>query len=345
MADTIRKVKGRAGIGELPVRRSSTIVAENRRLPQALPVFRAVSSRYALVVGWIALAAGGCRSGQRTPTATRAWEAMGAVFSVAAWGADSGRLERAVAQARDSVRLVDSLLSTQDSESELSQVNRAGAGTSLSPTLRAVLRVALDVARSSHGAFDPTRRNWRAVRFDSAGGRVTLPPRQRLDVAWIAEGYALDRALLPLAPVADSAVLSVSGQYLIMTPEVRKPSAPPASGGGRFVGVVDPSNTLEAIAMIGVPPGTWAVSTTSQAERPEALLDPRAGRAGERVRAVAVVAHRAVVAMAWSSALFVLGCDRALTVAADQGNLDVLCIDHRVRWSAGLEGRIRTTRD
>jgi thiamine biosynthesis lipoprotein ApbE len=340
MADTLDKVRGRAGTGELPIRSSTTIVAKDHPVPQALAAFRRPSGRRALVAGWVALAMGGCRSAHRLPTVSRAWEGMGTVFSVAAWGPDSGRLAQAVAQAHDSVRVVDSLLSSEDSGSELSRVNRAGMGVSLSPAFRGVLSVALEIARSSHGAFDPTRGRWQRIRFDSAAGRVALPRGQMLDLQWVAEGYGLDRALLAVVPFADSAVLTMGAQYLIMTKNVRGTSL----GSGRSVGVMDPS-TLRTIAMIGVPAGTWAVSTTSQADRPDVAADARNEGRAPRVRTVAALGPRAVAAMAWSSAFFGLGCDRALAVAAERGDVEVLCIDDRVRWSAGLEGRIRTTRD
>ena len=341
MADTLDKVKGRVGTGELPIRSSTIIVAEDHRVPQALTAYRAPRLRHVLVAGWVALTLGACRPGQRLPTVSRAFEAMGTVFSVAAWGADSGRLAQAIEQARDSVRLVDSLLSAEDSGSELSRVNRAGKGASLSPVFRTVLSVALEVAEHSQGAFDPTRHNWRRIRFDSVAGRVALPRGEVLDLAWVANGYALDRALLPLIPFADSAVLTMGGQYLLLSKGVRKPSARP----GRSVGVMDPSNTLEPIAMIEIPPGTWAVSTTSQAELPEALVDPRTGRPATRVRAVTAVGSGAMATMAWSRAFFVLGCDSTLALVTELRDLEVLCIDDRLRWSAGLDGRIRTTRD
>ncbi|MBI1967744.1 MAG: FAD:protein FMN transferase, partial [Gemmatimonadetes bacterium] len=57
-------------------------------------------------------------------------------------------------------------------------------------------------------------------------------------------------------------------------------------------------------------------------------------------RSVTVVAPAGIAADAWSTAFFVLGCDRALALAAGLRGLDVVCVDSGVRWSAGLDGRV-----
>jgi thiamine biosynthesis lipoprotein ApbE len=339
MADTLGTVKGRAGAGERPAR-GSTIVAESGPIPQARRAPRGPAQTRAKSVVWVTLVLAGCRPGLRLPTVSAAWDALGTICSVAAWGGDSARVWQAVAEARDSVRLVDSLLSADRPESELSRVNRGRAGESLSPTFRAVLSTALGVVRQS-GALDAAGSGWRGVVFDSAAARVRLSGHGALDLEWIAKGYALDRALLPLRTVADSAVLTIGGQYLIMSSS--HASAVPRTG--RSVGVVDPSNTLATLATIEVPSGVWAVSTTSPVERPDQALVPEARRQRQTVRAVTTLAHDAAIAMAWSTEFFRMGCDSALARARALDGLEVMCADDRVRWSPGLEGRIWTPRD
>ena len=278
----------------------------------------------------------GCRRASSLPTVARAWEAMGTTFSVAVWGRDTARLARAADQAFDSVRLVDSLLSTDSDSSEISRVNRRGGGRRLSAVFAAVLGASLDVARRSRGAFDPTQHDWRGVTFDSTRGTVALRRGMALDFGGIAEGYALDRALLPFRGVADSAVLDLGGQYLVMTTA----TVPGAKGSGRQVGVVDPDNTLSAIARIEIPPGTWSLSTSSLVERPDHIVDPRSGKPAARARVVTTAARDGITADAWSTAFFVLGCDSALALAPQLDGVGVLCVDDRVRWSADLEGRV-----
>ena len=286
----------------------------------------------------VALALAGCRPAAPLPTVARAWEAMGGIFSVAAWGRDSTALARAADQALDSVRRIDSLLSRSSARSEVARINRRGEGRRVSAAFAAVLGAALDVARRSHGAFDPTRHDWRGVTFDRTGGTVVLRRGLTLDFGGIAEGYALDRALLALRAAADSVLLNLGGQYLIMTP------APMTSAQavGRRVGVPDPDNTLRVIALLEVPPGTWSVRTLSPVDQPAPIMDPRSRKPAVRARSVTTVARDGMTADAWSHAFFVLGCDSALALAPQLGtpHVGVLCIDGRVRWSADLEGRV-----
>jgi len=168
--------------------------------------------------------------------ASGAWEVMGTIFTVGAWGPDSAALAVAVNRAYDSLRLVDSLLSTYRDDSEISRVNRGAgsAGRPVSDAFAAVLGEALRVARRSGGAFDPTLRNWRGVAFDSAARTVRLTPGLRLDFGGIAKGYALDRAALALAGVADSAVLSLGGDsrsgQSARAPGARRPAPGPPVG-------------------------------------------------------------------------------------------------------------------
>jgi thiamine biosynthesis lipoprotein ApbE len=331
MAATLGKLKGHAWAGELPARGSSIIVEPSGWVPQALRALRAASGPG--VVVWAAALLTACHTGPHYPTVSGAWDAMGTIFSVAAWGRDSARLAGAVDHARDAVRLVASRFSVEDRNSELSRINRTGRGDSLSAAFRAVLGLALEVARRSEGASDPTGHAWRRVRFDSAAAAVRIPRGTALDLDWIAKGYALDRALEALAGVADSTVLTLGGQYLIMTVPPRTAQAQT----GRAVGVVDPSNTLATLALIQVPPGTWAVSTTSTVEQP--------GLVANGVRTATALAHRAALAMAWSAAFYALRCDRALALASELDGVEVLCTDARTRWSPGLDGRVRTASD
>jgi thiamine biosynthesis lipoprotein ApbE len=173
------------------------------------------------------------------------------------------------------------------------------------------------------------------VTFDRVRGTVVLRRGLALDFGGIAEGYALDRALLALRPVADSALLTLGGQYLIMTP------ATPAGArrAGRRVGVADPDNSLRILALIEVPPGSWSVRTLSPVDQPAPITDPRTRKPALRARRVTAVARDGMTAEVWSSAFFVLGCDSALALATHLGTppVGVLCIDDRVRWSADLE--------
>lgn len=221
--------------------------------------------------------AAACRAGVHTQMVSRARNALGAVFTVAAWGRDSSALGRALDRA---------FTDPNDSSPSLDSLRRT-------------------VARATGLRLDPAR----AV-----------------------QGLALDRALAALRGTADSVILSVGEQYLIM------------AMGERHVGVADPANSLRSLAVITVPPGIWAVSTVSLADQFDPILDSRTGKPADRVRAVTVLAGAAAVAGAWSTAYYVVGCDRALGLAARAG-VGVVCADDRVRWTPELDGRVAVTTD
>ncbi len=132
-----------------------------------------------------------------------------------AQGAVQARLNRIVAQ-----------MSTWEPDSAVSRFNRARAGTwmALAPEFFTVLEAALDLARDSEGAFDPTAgrlvdlwgfgpagaaqeppspdavsqalagSGWRRTALDRAGRRVLQPGGVSLDLSGIAKGFGVDEA-------------------------------------------------------------------------------------------------------------------------------------------------------
>ena len=177
---------------------------------------------------------------------------------------------------------------------------------------------ALDAAHDSVDRIDSLlQQHVRIAAIDSARRDV----RQRTGVLLIADsiagGYALDRAALALAPVADSALLNIGGQFYWI--------APPARPTNRRVGIPDPDNTLSVLA--GIEMRSGAVSTRSQRNAPPG-----------RARSVTVLAGDGLAANAWAAAFLELGCERALTQA--QG-MSVVCADSAgVRWTTDLQNRV-----
>ena len=162
-------------------------------------------------------------------------------------------------------------------------------------------------AADSVSARAAARQAWYAER-----GAVPL----RVEWRDVADSYVLDEALPPLAAVVDSALIDLGGMFLWIGHPTR-----------RLVGIANPGNALDPVAHVDLQSG--AISTVS-------------GR-GEH-RAVTVLAPTAFKASAWASALFSLGCDKALAQAARRGGRDrisVVCADSAgVRWSPELQNRV-----
>jgi thiamine biosynthesis lipoprotein ApbE len=264
-----------------------------------------------------------CVSGcghRAAPYIARVRETKGVLISIAAWGRDSQRLDRAVAAALDSAAAV---------ETALAGVSDRPGPHSVSPGLAQLVLRAVELARASGGAFDPTAKNFRSLAVDTARHTVTLPRGLHLDLGELGRGYALDRALAALHGAADSAVISSGGQLLIHSDW----------SAARVVGIVDPNHTLEPLVRLTIPAGTWAVSTMSVAEAQDELLDPRTGKPATRTRVVAAMAPSAAHAGGWSAAFYVVGCDSALALAP-HAHTSVVCVDDGVRWSPDLDGRV-----
>ena len=161
-----------------------------------------------------------------------------------------------------------------------------------------------------HGArltlLDSVQRNLR----DRTGVK-TLPES-------LASGYALDRAALALAVVADSALLDLGGQYLWVGPLGRLTH--------RTVGIPDPENSLRALGAVELRSGSVRTQPHSPDHRGPA-------------RSVTVLAGDALTAHAWSIAFFAVGCDSAFAVAASLGGrISVVCADaDGIRWTRDLD--------
>jgi hypothetical protein len=118
-------------------------------------------------------------------------------------------------------------------------------------------------------------------------------------------------------------VLGVGGVLLVVSHSVARP--------GRSIGVPDPLNPLSTLARLGLPPGAWAIGTTSMADA-DAVQDPRTGQPAAQARSVTTLAPDAMTAAAWSRAFYVLGCDPALAQAPRLG-VGVICVDEQTRWT------------
>lgn len=174
------------------------------------------------------------------------------------------------------------------------------------------LRAAVQRLRDSTRAVDSAairpalRRLWAAERED-----LRVQPEWR-DVR---DSYVLDLATPALAGVADSALFDLGGLFLWIGPPTKRP-----------VGIADPDNAVHVLAHVELQIG--ALSTVVGAHRSVTALAPDAFKAS-----------------AWASALFSLGCDRALALAPrlERRQVSVVCADSAgVRWTpgGGLQNRV-----
>jgi thiamine biosynthesis lipoprotein len=257
-------------------------------------------------------------------------------------GATDGNAERAaVGRAFGWFELVEETCSRFDPASELSRLSeRVGEPVEASALLFEVVRFALEVARASDGAFDPTigqalaRRGfdrnhrtgkvvavapdlgdpptYRDVGLDERHRTITLRRSLRLDLGAVAKGFAVDLAVkeLNLSPGRfPGAVVDAGGD------NYARGESP--QGGAWRVGIRHPRNPGELADVLAV--SDVAVCTSGDYERraPSSenqhhILNPQTGVSPEAVAAVTVVAPTAMVADALATTAFVLGPARGL---------------------------------
>lgn len=186
----------------------------------------------------------------------------------------------------------------------------------------------LDEARSRVGSdkleLDP---NGQTVRFGVAGMRVNLGA--------IGKGYALDRcaALLAERGIDDYMIHAGQSSVLARGSRARSASGPDAKRpGGWTVGVHDPTRHGRRLAEIRLSDRALATSGSEKqffrhkGRRYSHILDPRTGQPADGLLSATVVAPNALLADGLSTALFVLGADRAMAYCEARPELAVVLV-------------------
>ncbi len=258
--------------------------------------------------------------------------------------------ERAARAAFDRVAQLESVLSDWRPTSELRRLSRQPAGewVSVSPTLCAVLALALDVARASSGQFDPTvgpltvlwreqqrtgtpvpdsvwaaarsRVGYRFVELDTVTHRVRLlRDSMRLDLGAIAKGWILDAALADVRRVGVSAALIEAGGDIAL---FGAPVGTAANARGWRVAVpgAGPDSVLVltagAVSTSG-PSMQW--NARRDGARESHVIDPRTGHGAVDGRSITVVGPSAAITDALATALTLVPAPQMAALAARYG--------------------------
>ena len=271
----------------------------------------------------------------------------------------------------EAVRELEKLLSTWIADSQIARINSGAPGESIpaGPELFALLAEVEPWVRATNGAFDPAvgalvdawdlrragRRptsdelgravrtsGWSAFRLEPEAGAVTrLRGGTWIDSGGFGKGAAMRAAERVLREDGiEAALLDFGGQILAL-------GAPDRSGAWD-VQVAHPQRRTEPASLLRV--RNRSVATTAQSERFVEVdgsryghvLDPRTGHPVPAWGSATVVAQDAMVADILSTALFVLGPERAARWAADWPEIGVLLlrsVDGEVRptWNRAME--------
>jgi FAD:protein FMN transferase len=219
----------------------------------------------------------------------RARPLLGTYVEVAAAGADPARLHAAIDRAFAAIETVHNLMSFQEPGSELSRLNREGAGimAGLHPWTAHVLAAAAELRERSHGVFDA-----------AIGGRG------RVDLSGIAKGFAVDRAVEALrAAGVGQGIVNAGGDLAVFGDDARQVAVRDPADRSRFAATVTLRD--EALASSG------------------RAIDPRTGRLVEAIGGASVRAPSCMIADALTKVVGVMG-EAAIPVLRRYGACAVL---------------------
>ena len=292
--------------------------------------------------------------------------AMDTVMDFTIYG-ESGLID----QSESLIASLESLVSVTDANSELYAINQTGSGT-LTGKASSLMEQALEICRRTDGARDlsiyPIVRAWgfttgsyqvpdeaeiqallplvdyRKIQYDAATGTVTLPEGMEIDLGSVAKGYAGQLAAQMLREHGvQSALLNLGGNVQTVG---AKPDGSPWQ-----IGIKDPQGE-DAMMVLSVE--DQAVVTSGGYERYFEqdgqtywhIMDPSTGHpADSGLISVTIVGDEGVVCDGLSTALFVMGLEKAADLWAQSGDFEAVFVtaSGEVYITEGLRDRFALT--
>lgn len=267
------------------------------------------------------------------------------------------------------LRQIEDRMSANKDGTEIAAVNAAAgeSAVAVSPDTLYVLKKALEYARLTGGAFDPTVGplvklwgigtdearvpspaeisqalaliDWRKVEIDERARTVLLAaPHMRLDLGAIAKGYAADEVKRILGEnKVRAAVVDLGGNvYVFGKKKDGKPwrvgIQDPQSERGDYLGIV--TGFEEAVVTSGV----YERFFIQDGKRYHHILDTKTGYPVDNgLLSVSIIGGSSIDADGLSTSLFALGRERGLALAETLPGIEVVMIDsdHRIWTSSG----------
>ncbi|MBN1794918.1 MAG: FAD:protein FMN transferase [Candidatus Omnitrophica bacterium] len=290
----------------------------------------------------------------------------------------------AVNEAFREIERIDHLMSSFRADSVISRINRTPRETpvQLSPDVLAVFREAIRLYSLTKGAFDitvgPLVRQWgfysqeivhslphaeeiqKALEVVGTKYLVLQPETEsfylekdgmEIDVAGLAKGYAVDRAIEAIrAHGVRSALVNCGGDiYCLGAKSEQDPWK---------VGIRHPRNQKKVIGLLRLVDTAVATSgdyenfVTFGGERYSHIIDPRTGRpSSSRVIGVTVIAPQCVTADGLATALFVMGADEGMRLIETLPYIECIIISEQkgsdeleIAISSGIGDRVTILR-
>ena len=303
---------------------------------------------------------------------------MGTAVSVTLWQDDKAEADAAIGAVMDEMRRVDQWLSPYIETSELAQINREAAKSTvtISKDLAEIIDKALYYSRLSDGAFDISFASvgrfydyreqqkpadaqrqalleaidYHLIEFDKQHSTLHFNhPELKIDLGGIAKGYAVDKAiaLLYARGIRNASVSAGGDSRLLGDRGNNKPW---------HVGIKNPRGDRRATEVaIMLPLANVAVSTSGDyerffidnetGERVHHILNPRTGQSTHGVASVTILGPQGFDTDPLSTTVFVLGVEKGLPLINRLPGFDAIIIDSagNVHYSEGLTPPVQTT--
>lgn len=287
--------------------------------------------------------------------------AMDTIMSIDAYGESS----ESASLAKDRVLSLEKLFSVTDENSELFALNKSGSAELGKETLE-LIKYALDMSEKTGGALDPTiypvLREWGftvgeykipdsetlSALLNNVGAdkvhidenSVTLDSGVMLDLGAVAKGYASEECYKILKENnVRSALINLGGNIRLLG---KKPDGDPWK-----IGVADPLSPSDNLGILSVTDCAVVTSGNYQRFFEENgktyghIIDPKTGfPADNDLLSVTVISDSGTLCDALSTALFVMGSEKAEQFWRDNKNFEAVFVlkDNTVHVTEGIYG-------
>ncbi len=260
--------------------------------------------------------------------------------------------DESLSEAKAEIRRIDALFDRGNENSDIYKINK-NKSADVSAETADVIRAALSISDRTGGAFDitvaPVMDLWgfygnefnvpsddelqstlegvgyEKIRFDNTN--ISIPENTGIDLGGIGKGYASDRiaALLKNKGVK-SAIISLGGNVHAIGKR--------NDGSEWTVGITDPQNKSQLIGKLKI--SDKAVITSGAYQRYfeqdgityHHIIDPTTGKSADSgLASVTVIANSGMTADGLSTALFVMGLDKAIELWRGSSDFDAVFVD------------------
>ena len=302
--------------------------------------------------------------------------AMDTVMTLTAYG---NKADDAIDSAVNIINDLDAQLDPESQDSVVYKINNAsGNEVEVSDDVLSMLTSAEEIYSKTNGALDlstyPLSKLWGFINLDETGegyvptqeeineelaklcfgeieikgSKVTLPEYGQLSFGAIAKGYTSDKVIEAMKEAgATSGIISLGGNVQTLGTK--------EDGTEWNVAVEDPNDTSQYLCVIKID-GEKAVITSGSYQRYfeeegkiyHHIIDPSTGAPSESgLISVTIVTDRGVMGDALSTAMFVLGPEKAAEYWREYGDFEMIMVttDNRVLITSGISNIITLQND